>query len=175
MKISKILVLLVATCFLATTVVACGGGNTDSAGESEESEEVAEEAEEEEVSADEAAEEEVAEEEEATEGEEVAAAEGEEEGEVEAVEFTLVNETDRPLTEFYVSAPEDELWGENLIPEGYILASGSEVGVIIDDGRPGCDYDIKGVLGESEDGSVGAGELIHSGVEICDGAVYTYK
>jgi len=79
------------------------------------------------------------------------------------------------LIEFYVSPPEDELWGENLIPEGYILAPGSEVGVVIDDGRPNCDYDIKGVLGESEDGSVGAGELVQSGVEICEGAVYTYR
>jgi len=55
MKISRILVLLVATCCLATAVVACGGGGyNDNAGEFEYAEEVPP-AEDEEASADEAA------------------------------------------------------------------------------------------------------------------------
>ncbi|NEO84675.1 MAG: hypothetical protein F6J87_10535 [Spirulina sp. SIO3F2] len=108
--------------------------------------------------------------EEGDEGEEEVA----EDGEYEAAEFTLVNDTDRPLVEFYVSPPSSEEWEENLIPEDAYLGPRKQIQVVINDGRPDCAYDILGVLGPSEDGSVGEGELIHSGVEICDGTTYTY-
>jgi hypothetical protein len=113
------------------------------------------------------------------EGEEAAAEteEGTEEAGAEEYEpavFTLVNKTSRPLLELYVSPPGDEYWGENIVPEGEYLEPGGEAEVTIDDGLPDCMYDIKGRLGASADGSVGEGDLIHSGVEICDGTVYTY-
>lgn len=98
-----------------------------------------------------------------------------EDGEYEAIEFTLVNDTDRPMIEFYVSPPGEELWGENLIPEDAYLDTRSEIQVVINDGQPDCAYDIMGVFGPSEDGSVGEGELYQTGVEICDGTTYTYS
>jgi hypothetical protein len=93
----------------------------------------------------------------------------------EAVSFTLVNDTDRPIIEFYMSPPTSEIWEENLIPEGYYIEEWSELTVEIDDGRPDCAYDILAVFGPAADGSIGEGELIQSGVEICDGAEYVYS
>ncbi|MEM8643003.1 MAG: hypothetical protein AAGG51_29925 [Cyanobacteria bacterium P01_G01_bin.54] len=116
--------------------------------------------------------------EEVADDEEYADEEGDEEyadEELYSAEFTLVNETSRPILEFYVSPPESDEWGDDIIPEDVVLEPGEEATITITDAREGCDYDILGVLGAADDGSVGEGELIHSGVEICDGAVYTYS
>lgn len=156
MKILRSLSLLLALALVGVTVVACGeeeGGDAavDQAPAADVAEDVAEE--------------DVAEEE----------GEYEEEGTYEAIEFTLVNDTDRPILEFYVSPPGDEVWGENLIPEDAYIGERSEIQVFIDDGQPDCAYDILAVLGPSADDSVGEGELIQTGVEICDGATYVYS
>ncbi len=95
--------------------------------------------------------------------------------EFEAVEFTLVNDTDRPLLEFYVSAPSEEVWGEDLLPPDAFLGPRKQIQVQIDDGRPDCAYDLKAVFGPSPDGSVGGGAVFQTAVEICDGATYTYS
>jgi len=95
--------------------------------------------------------------------------------EYEAVEFTLVNDTNRPILEFYVSAPSSETWEENLIPEDSYIGEYSEILVTIDDGQPDCAYDLLAVFGPSPDGSVGSGEVYQTGVEICDGTTYTYS
>ncbi|TVQ55510.1 MAG: hypothetical protein EA366_10825 [Spirulina sp. DLM2.Bin59] len=145
MKISRIVVFLLATLFVSSALVACDDSTETRSPAEEPQEEVVEEEETEEAEA------------------------------FEAVNFTLVNATNRPLIEFYVAHPEEEEWGKSLIPDGTTLAPGSQANVIIDDGRPDCEYDIMGVLGAAEDGSVGEGELIHSGVEICDGTIYTYS
>lgn len=158
MKIGKNLLLVLVIALSSSVFVACGGGTVES--------NVDDEASTEEVAETEAAAEDA-------EGEEVAEEEVEE-GDYEPAKFTLVNDTDRPLLEFYVSAPSEEEWGENLIPEGKVVAENSEATVTIDDGRPDCAYDILGYFGASPDGSVGEGELIQSGVEICDGTTYTY-
>lgn len=93
--------------------------------------------------------------------------------EPEAVTFTLINSTSRELREFYVSPPGEESWGDDILGDG-TLGPGEEVEITIDDGREECDYDIMGVLGPSEDETVGEGSLIHSGVNICDGDTYEY-
>lgn len=169
MKITRFFLVLLMMFFATGALVACNA-ETDTTTADEDTT-VAEEGNEEEVTdEEEEGEEEMADEEE--EGEEEMADEGEDG--YEPAEFTLVNDTDRPLLEFYVSPPEDEVWGENLIPEDSYIIEGGEVQVTIDDGRPDCAYDIKGVFGPSEDGSVGEGELVQSNVEICDGTTYTY-
>lgn len=155
MKIGKNLLLVLMIALSSSVFVACGGGTVESNVD-------------EEVSTEEVTEKEPLEEEEMAEEEM-------EEGEYEPAKFTLVNDTDRPLLEFYVSAPSEEEWGENLIPEGQVVAENSEATVTIDDGRSDCAYDILGYFGASPDGSVGEGELIQSGVEICDGTTYTYS
>lgn len=89
-----------------------------------------------------------------------------------AVSFTLINGTSRDLLEFYASPPDEESWEDDILP--VVLGPGEEIEVIIDDGRPDCVYDIMGVLGPSDDGSVGEGALIQSAVNICDGDTYEY-
>jgi len=92
----------------------------------------------------------------------------------EPVTFTLVNDTSRDLLHFYASPPSTNDWEEDILGSG-VLPAGSSVQVTINDGRTDCDYDIKGVLGPSPDGTVGPGELIHSAVNICAGSTYTYS
>ncbi len=93
----------------------------------------------------------------------------------EPTEFTLVNDTDRPMLEFYVSEPTVDVWGENLIPKDAYIGPRKEIPVNISNPRSDCLYDLKAVFGPAEDGSVGGGELVQTKVEICDGATYTYS
>ncbi|GAB4300899.1 MAG: hypothetical protein Fur0025_40850 [Oscillatoriaceae cyanobacterium] len=90
------------------------------------------------------------------------------------VTFTLKNNTSRDLIEFYASPPSTDDWEENIL-DGQVLPPGGEAKVTIDDGRPDCNYDFKGVLGPSEDGSVGEGALIQSGVHVCNDETYEYS
>jgi hypothetical protein len=98
-----------------------------------------------------------------------------EEGEThEKVEFTLVNDTNRTITEFYVSAPDEEEWGDNLFASNESLEPGESAKVTIDDGREDCKYDLSAVFAGSSDGAVGEGSLEQTNVDICDGSTYSY-
>ncbi|MEB3268692.1 MAG: hypothetical protein VKJ09_09150 [Leptolyngbya sp.] len=154
MKFSGKLALLVAGTCLSSVLVACGGAVDNEVVEEEPT---------------------TAEEVDGAEAEEEVAESGDGEEAYEAVSFTLVNDTDRPIIEFYISPPSEETWEENLIPEGSYIAERSELTVNVNDGRPDCAYDILAVFGPSADGSVGEGELMQSGVEICDGGEYVYS
>ncbi|NEO85682.1 MAG: hypothetical protein F6J87_15740 [Spirulina sp. SIO3F2] len=162
MKFWSSLPLIIAIALFGTTLASCGdSADTGPAAE----EEVADEDDaDEEDGEEESADEEVADEE-----------DGEDESDLYTADFTLVNDTSRTLLEFYVSAPEEENWGEDVFGENLVLGPGESATVTITDAREGCDYDVLGVLDAAEDGSVGEGELIQSGVDICDGATYTYS
>ena len=90
----------------------------------------------------------------------------------ESVQFTLINNTNRPLEEFYASPPSEASWEEDILGVD-VLLPGESAEITIDDGREDCLYDIRGVLGAGD--GVGQGALIHSGVNICDGVTYTYS
>ncbi len=90
-----------------------------------------------------------------------------------SVTFTLTNNTSRTLEEFYASPPSTDDWEEDILGVD-TLAPGESVEITIDDGRSDCLYDFKGVLGPSDDGSVGRGALIQSAVSVCDGGTYEY-
>lgn len=93
--------------------------------------------------------------------------------ETQAVTFTLTNRTSRTLEEFYAAPPSSNSWEEDILGVD-VLLPGESATITIDDGREDCKYDFKGVLGPSEDGTVGSGELIESAVEVCDGGTYEY-
>lgn len=90
-----------------------------------------------------------------------------------SVKFTLVNGTSRTLESFYASPPSTSDWEEDILGVD-VLPPGESTEITIDDGREDCNYDFKGVLGPSDDGSVGRGALIQSAVNVCDGGSYTY-
>lgn len=91
----------------------------------------------------------------------------------ESVTFTLTNSTSRVLEEFYASPPSTSDWEEDILGVD-VLNPGDSTEITIDDGREDCKYDFRGVLGPSDDGSVGRGALIQSGVSVCDGETYEY-
>lgn len=90
------------------------------------------------------------------------------------VTFTLRNNTSRTLKEFYASPPSTDNWEEDILGVD-VLPPGESVKITIDDGRPDCNYDFKGVLAAAEDGSVGEGALIESAVHVCNGETYEYS
>jgi hypothetical protein len=87
-----------------------------------------------------------------------------------SVEFILVNGTNRNITEFYVSHPSEDNWGENILDA--MLEPGDKAIVTINDGLPDCIYDLMAHFGEGED--VGEGAVYERDVSICDGTTYTY-
>jgi len=91
-----------------------------------------------------------------------------------SVTFTLTNSTSRTLEEFYASPPSTSDWEDDILGVD-VLAPGESTQITINDGREDCHYDFKGVLGPSDDGSVGRGELIQSAVSVCDGGTYEYS
>lgn len=83
------------------------------------------------------------------------------------LEFWLVNLTDTPIVEFYVSPADSATWEENLM-EGYFLDASSEVSVIIADGLTTCIYDIATVF---EDGF----EFEDYGLDLCEMGEYVFE
>ncbi len=90
----------------------------------------------------------------------------------EPITFTLINNTNRVLEQFYASPPSTSSWEEDILGVD-VLNPGEATEVTIDDGRQDCQYDIKGVFGPGP--GVGRGELIQSAVNICNGSTYTYS
>lgn len=101
----------------------------------------------------------------------IEAQEEEEVQEYDSVEFTLINGTDRAITEFYVSHPSEDNWGENILD--FTLEPGDEAIVTINDGLPDCTYDLMANFGPGE--GVGEGKVYQTGVSICEGTEYTYS
>lgn len=85
----------------------------------------------------------------------------------EDLEFMLVNASSADIVEFQVSDPADDYWSDNLMPAGYVLASGYEVGVLIADGEDYCEYDIKAVFDDGE-------EYVEYGADLCDLGEWTF-
>ena len=86
----------------------------------------------------------------------------------EDVQFTIINDTDSPLVGFYVTHSKTDQWGANLVPDGQFLAVGSQIGVIIDDGRTTCLYDIRA---DFQDG----GNLEDYEINVCELDSYTFQ
>lgn len=98
----------------------------------------------------------------------------EEPTEFEKVEFTLENDTNRVMTEFYVSTPSAKEWGENLLDKDNALNPGESAKVTINDGRKDCKYDLLTTFAGTDDGTVGEGSLEETNVDICDGTTYKF-
>lgn len=96
------------------------------------------------------------------------------ESETAPVTFTLINNTSRTLLEFYASPPSTDDWEEDIL-DGKVLPPGGKATVTIDDRRPDCLYDFKRVLAAAEDGSVGEGSLIQTGINVCEDPTYEYS
>lgn len=62
--------------------------------------------------------------------------------------FLLINQSSSDIVEFHVSPPSESRWTDNLIPEGYVLPSGNEVEIAIEDGLDSCFYDIRAVFAD---------------------------
>lgn len=87
--------------------------------------------------------------------------------ETEPVVFTLVNETDAVMVEFYATAPSSDDWEEDILGVD-VLHPGEAVDIIIDDFRDDCQYDFLAVFSDES-------ELVHENAEVCDGEEYVYS
>lgn len=91
----------------------------------------------------------------------------------ESISFTLINRSSRTLVEFYADYPTQREWGDDILGRD-VLAPGESTTITIGNAHEDCRYDFLGVLGPSDDGTVGRGELIQTNVEVCDGGSYEY-
>lgn len=83
----------------------------------------------------------------------------------EDLEFTLSNETESVLAEFYASPADVGEWEEDILGAD-VLGSGESVEIIIADGRTQCEYDLRFVF---DDGS----ETIVEAEDICETGSFT--
>lgn len=85
----------------------------------------------------------------------------------EDLDFSLVNDTDTPITGFFVSPASSNDWENNLMTGG-ILDAGYETDVYIADGLSTCVYDIRAVFSDGE-------ALEDYGLNLCELGSYTFE
>lgn len=71
--------------------------------------------------------------------------------------FSLINNATQPLTNLYVSLPEADEWGDDILGVD-VLAPGESATVTIADGATVCDYDLQIVM-ENEATMEGTADL----------------
>jgi hypothetical protein len=62
----------------------------------------------------------------------------------ENLQFTLTNNSDYTIDEFYVSSPDANDWGDDVLGQD-TLAGGQVANITITGGGDACDYDVKAV------------------------------
>ncbi len=85
----------------------------------------------------------------------------------EDVKFTLANESDYQIDEFYASAANDDQWGEDILGQD-VLEGGQSGTVTIADGSDQCEYDLKAI---DEDGT----EHVLEDLNICESPNVTFN
>jgi hypothetical protein len=83
----------------------------------------------------------------------------------EDLQFTLHNNSDLTLTEFYVEPQSSKDWGTNILTG--TIAPGESATVTIADGKTTCVY---GIRGEFKDGH----PVDHENLNLCELGSYTY-
>jgi hypothetical protein len=91
------------------------------------------------------------------------------------VEFTLINEINRPMERFFASPSNTDNWEEDIFGDKFVLKPGKKVKITIDDKRKDCIYDFKATLGPSPDGSVGRGDMVQTKINICTLTEWGFK
>jgi hypothetical protein len=87
----------------------------------------------------------------------------------EALNFTVVNDTEDTLIELYIAPSSDDDWGEDLLGEEE-LDPGESIEIEIDDDHDECEYDVQAVF--DNDGDEEIEEIEEE--DLCEqGAVYT--
>lgn len=82
----------------------------------------------------------------------------------EDLQFTLINNASQPLTNLYISLPESEEWGDDIL--GVDVLGVGETGVItIADGADVCAYDLQFVM-ENE-------AMIEGTADLCETTEFT--
>lgn len=85
----------------------------------------------------------------------------------ESIQFDLRNSTSATLTYLYISDPGEESWEEDILGN-QVAEAGETVQVTIDDGLPGCEYDLRA---EFDDGDT----LEVYGADLCGGGTITIR
>jgi hypothetical protein len=80
--------------------------------------------------------------------------------------FTLNNNTDFTLMEFYASPSDVSNWEEDILGAD-VLSSGQSVQITIADGRSACDYDLRMVFDD--------GDVVEDAANLCETGSYTVE
>jgi hypothetical protein len=80
--------------------------------------------------------------------------------------FTLNNNTDYTLMEFYASPTDVSNWEEDILGAD-VLGTGQSVQITIADGRSTCDYDLRMVFDD--------GDIVEDAANLCETGSYTVE
>ncbi|WP_374604800.1 hypothetical protein [Arenimonas sp.] len=80
----------------------------------------------------------------------------------EDLDFTLTNDTESVLAEFYASPADVGEWEEDILGDD-VLGSGESVEITIADGRTQCEYDLRFVFDDGSETIVQAEDICETG------------
>lgn len=82
------------------------------------------------------------------------------------VEWTLDNQSSHNINYIYLSSPDAEDWGEDILGEGYIVAAGESSKVTISDTEGNCIFDLQLIMSTKQ-------VIEDLAVDLCGGSTYT--
>lgn len=80
----------------------------------------------------------------------------------EDLDFTLTNDTESVLAEFYASPADVGEWEEDILGDD-VLGPGESADITIADGRTQCEYDMKFVFDDGSETTVAAEDICETG------------
>jgi hypothetical protein len=84
----------------------------------------------------------------------------------EPLEFTLDNTSSHNILYIYVSTPDSEEWGDDILGENYLFPAGTSGKVTIGDAAGKCEFDLQFILDSKQ-------TIVQSGVSLCGGVTDT--
>lgn len=84
----------------------------------------------------------------------------------EPLEFTLANKSSHNILYIYLSTPEAEEWGDDVLGDDYLFPAGNTGKITIGDAGGLCKFDMQFILDTKQ-------TIIESGIDLCGGATYT--
>lgn len=82
------------------------------------------------------------------------------------LEFTLDNKSSHNILYIYLSTPDSEEWGDDILGDDYLFPAGNTGKITISDAQDKCEFDIQFILDSKQ-------TITQSGVNLCGGVTDT--
>lgn len=82
------------------------------------------------------------------------------------LEFTLDNKSSHNILYIYLSTPDAEEWGDDILGDDYLFPAGNTGKITINDAQGKCEFDVQFILDSKQ-------TITQSGVNLCGGVTDT--